>query len=156
MLTDYFQRGEMRDPNGRVRHIILSEEGFTSDSATRGKVYDIQAAAYAYAYYLVDANPYIDAFILNRQVDAVIELRDGRWAAVEIKLGDSGIDEGARNLNRLSAKLKRDAEREADRKGSPSGKRKNPPSFRMVLTGSGYAYTREDGVIVVPIGCLGP
>ena len=74
VLTDYFQRGEMRDPNGRVRHIILSEEGFTSDSATRGKVYDIQAAAYAYAYYLVDANPYIDAFILNRQVDAVIEV----------------------------------------------------------------------------------
>ncbi len=74
VLTDYFQKAELRNADGRVRHIILSEEGFTSDSATRGKVYDIQAAAYAYAYYLVDANPYIDAFILNRQVDAVVEV----------------------------------------------------------------------------------
>ena len=74
VLTDYFQKSELRNADGRVRHIILSEEGFTSDSATRGKVYDIQAAAYAYAYYLVDANPYIDAFILNRQVDAVVEV----------------------------------------------------------------------------------
>lgn len=57
----------MRDAGGNVRHIILSEEGFTSKSATRGDVYDIQAAAFAYAYYLVDNNPYIDAFILNRQ-----------------------------------------------------------------------------------------
>lgn len=74
VLTDYFQQSHMRTANGEVRHIILSEEGFTSDSATRGKVYDIQAAAYAYAYYLVDANPYIDAFILNRQVDSVVEV----------------------------------------------------------------------------------
>ncbi|MEY8394736.1 DUF5722 domain-containing protein [Lachnospiraceae bacterium 45-P1] len=74
VLTDYFQQSHMRTADGRVRHIILSEEGFTSDSPTRGKVYDIQAAAYAYAYYLVDANPYIDAFILNRQVDSVVEV----------------------------------------------------------------------------------
>ena len=73
----------MRDAGGNVRHIILSEEGFTSKSATRGDVYDIQAAAFAYAYYLVDNNPYIDAFILNRQVDAVIEVEQscsfGLW-----------------------------------------------------------------------------
>ncbi len=73
VLTDYFQRPELRSPSGAVRHIILSEEGFTAMSATRGPVFDIQAAAYAYAYYLVDANPYIDAFILNRQVDAISE-----------------------------------------------------------------------------------
>lgn len=74
VLTDYFQRPELRTAGGDVRHIILSEEGFTSDSPTRGKVYDIQAAAYAYAYYLVDNNPYIDAFILNRQVDSIAEV----------------------------------------------------------------------------------
>lgn len=74
VLTDYFQRPELLNSDGTVRHIILSEEGFTSESATRGPVYNIQAAAYAYAYYLVDANPYIDAFILNRQMDAVIEV----------------------------------------------------------------------------------
>lgn len=83
VLTDYFQKDIMRDAGGNVRHIILSEEGFTSKSATRGDVYDIQAAAFAYAYYLVDNNPYIDAFILNRQVDAVIEVEQscsfGLW-----------------------------------------------------------------------------
>ena len=52
VLTDYFQKDIMRDAGGNVRHIILSEEGFTSKSATRGDVYDIQAAAFAYAYYL--------------------------------------------------------------------------------------------------------
>lgn len=75
VLTDYFQKPEFLTADGTVRHIILSEEGFTAVSATRGPVFDIQAAAYAYAYYLVDANPYIDAFILNRQVDAVSEYR---------------------------------------------------------------------------------
>ena len=83
VLTDYFQKDIMRDAGGNVRHIILSEEGFTSKSATRGDVYDIQAAAFAYAYYLVDSNPYIDAFILNRQVDAIIEVNEscafGLW-----------------------------------------------------------------------------
>ena len=74
VLTDYFQQAHMRTAGGQVRHIILSEEGFTSDSISRGKVYDIQAAAVAYAYYLVDNNPYIDAFILNRQVDAITEV----------------------------------------------------------------------------------
>lgn len=74
VLTDYFQQAHMRTAGGQVRHIILSEEGFTSDSISRGKVYDIQAAAFAYAFYLVDNNPYIDAFILNRQVDAITEV----------------------------------------------------------------------------------
>ena len=74
VLTDYFQQAHMRTAGEQVRHIILSEEGFTSDSISRGKVYDIQAAAFAYAYYLVDNNPYIDAFILNRQVDAITEV----------------------------------------------------------------------------------
>ena len=73
VLTDYFQKSEFLAPNGTVRHIILSEEGFTAISPTRGAVYKEQAAAFAYAYYLVDANPYIDAFILNRQLDALLE-----------------------------------------------------------------------------------
>lgn len=73
VLTDYFQKVEFLAPNGMVRHIILSEEGFTAVSPTRGLVYEEQAAAFAYAYYLVDANPYIDAFILNRQLDAISE-----------------------------------------------------------------------------------
>lgn len=73
ILTDYMCRQELRAPDGSVRHIILSEQGFTSKSATRGDVDRIQAAALAYAYYIADSNPYIDAIMMNRQVDNVSE-----------------------------------------------------------------------------------
>lgn len=73
VLTDYFQRPELLTKDGKVRHIILSEQGFTSQSATRGNVEEIQAAALAYAYYIADSNPYIDVFLLHRQVDNVSE-----------------------------------------------------------------------------------
>lgn len=73
LLTDYMQQDRLRDRSGNVRHIILSEAGFSSQSPTRGKVWKEQAAAYAYAYYIADSNPYIDAFILTRQVDSPSE-----------------------------------------------------------------------------------
>lgn len=83
VLTDYLQNGNLRRPNGEVRHVILSEQGFTSQSATRGENLDLQAAAIAYAYYIADSNPYIDAFIMSRQVDAPLEvnssLKFGLW-----------------------------------------------------------------------------
>lgn len=76
------------------------------------------------------------------ECDAVIHLRDGSYGLIEIKLGgDSLINEGAENLKKLESRI--DVE-----------KMKNP-SFLMVLTATGkYAYKREDGVYVVPIGCL--
>lgn len=77
ILTDYFSQETLKTPSGHVRHIILTEQGFTSYSATRGDVPEIQAAAYAYSYYLVDSNPYIDAYILSRQVDAPAEVNTG-------------------------------------------------------------------------------
>lgn len=84
VLTDYFQQPQLLTAGKEVRPIILSEEGFTSHSASRGPVYDIQAAAFAYSYYLVDSNPYIDAYILNRQVDSITEVNTscafGLWS----------------------------------------------------------------------------
>lgn len=77
VLTDYMQKPSMRNPDGTVRHIILSEQGFTSVSNTRGDVSELQAAAIAYAYYIIDSNPYIDAFIMSRQVDAPEEVKAG-------------------------------------------------------------------------------
>ena len=67
----------MKTASGEVRHVILTEEGFTAQSPTRGDVSDIRAAAFAYSYYIVDSNPYIDAYILSRQVDAPSEVRAG-------------------------------------------------------------------------------
>lgn len=76
------------------------------------------------------------------ECDAVIHIGDGRWGAVEIKLGgDKLVDEGARSLNLLKEKIER-------KSGEPS------PSFRMVLTACGPLYRRSDGVYVVPINCL--
>ena len=76
VLTDYMQRPEMLSPTGEVRNIILSEQGFTSVS---GGVSDesLQAAAYAYGYFIAERNPYIKAFMLNRQVDAKSEVQAG-------------------------------------------------------------------------------
>ncbi len=76
------------------------------------------------------------------ECDAVIHLRDGSYGLIEIKLGgDKLINEGVESLLKLKNKI--DIE-----------KMKNP-SFLLVLTGVGkYSYKREDGVLVVPIGCL--
>ena len=85
VLTDYFQRPELLNREGQVRHIILSEQGFTSKSPSRGNVEKEQAAAFAYAYFLVDSNPYIDSFILSRQVDnpheASLSMAFGLWTS---------------------------------------------------------------------------
>lgn len=76
------------------------------------------------------------------ECDAVVHLRKGSYGLIEIKLGgDSLIEEGATNLKTLREKI-------------DTGKMKEP-AFLMVLTGTGdYAYRRDDGVYVVPIGCL--
>jgi predicted AAA+ superfamily ATPase len=80
----------------------------------------------------------------NLECDAVIHLRNGHYGLVEIKLGgESLINEGAKNLLLLEQKINTD--------------KMYAPSFKMVLTAVGqYAYRREDGVYVVPIGCLKP
>lgn len=72
--------------------------------------------------------------------DLIVRLRDGRWAAIEVKLGNKQIEEAAKNLLTLKAKIDEDKMGQA--------------SFLMVITGGQYAYRRNDGVFVVPIGCL--
>lgn len=76
------------------------------------------------------------------ECDAVVHLRDGRYGLVEVKLGgEDKIRDGADALKDLTGKIDTSRMRE--------------PSFLMVLVGVGqYAYRREDGVYVVPIGCL--
>lgn len=74
------------------------------------------------------------------ETDAVIALNDGRWAAVEVKLGSKEIEEAAVHLLELKNKVNTEKMRE--------------PSFLMILTGTEIAYRRDDGVYVVPLGCL--
>ncbi len=78
------------------------------------------------------------------ECDAVVHLADGRWGAIEIKLGgDELIEAGANSLKLLKNKI----EEKSD---------ENAPSFHMVLTAVGASYKREDGVYVVPINLLKP
>ena len=81
----------------------------------------------------------------NLECDAVIHLRNGSYGLVEVKIGGAElIKEGAESLKTLSSKI--------------DSTRMKTPSFMMVLTGIGkFANKRpEDGVLVVPIGCLKP
>ena len=79
------------------------------------------------------------------ECDAVVHLRNGQYGLIEIKLGgDSLIKEGAKTLNELANQV--------------DTTRMKSPAFKMILTATGeYAYRRpEDGIYVVPIGCLRP
>jgi predicted AAA+ superfamily ATPase len=80
------------------------------------------------------------------EADCVLHLPDGRYALIEFKLGNKGIEEGAAHLlklNRLIGQANED-------------KRANlrEPDLLMIITGGEMAYTRKDGVKIIPIGCL--
>ena len=72
------------------------------------------------------------------EVDLVVERPDGNWAAFEVKLGAAGEDAAATSLLRLAERVERE------------------PAALVVVTTGEYAYRREDGVYVVPLGALGP
>ena len=72
----------------------------------------------------------------------MVQARDGRWAAFEIKLGPRMVEEGARNLLRLRSRV--------------DPHLVGPPRALGVIVASGYGYERPDGVGVIPIGALGP
>lgn len=76
------------------------------------------------------------------EADAVVALRDGRWGLIEIKLNQSQADAASDSLRRVANKVDQTI--------------MGAPSFLLVVTADGYAYRRNDGVYVVPIGCLKP
>ena len=76
------------------------------------------------------------------EVNAIVQSGAGHWAAFEVKLGESRADQAAGNLLRLAKRV--------------DPKRMGEPRALGVIVSSGYGYTREDGVQVIPIGALGP
>lgn len=76
------------------------------------------------------------------EVDAIVQLADGRWAAFEIKLGAGLVDEGAVSLRRFVDAV------DIARCGEPA--------CLAVISGTGFGYVRDDGIAVVPIGALAP
>ncbi len=75
------------------------------------------------------------------EVDAVVDAGPGRWAAFEIKLGAGRIDRAVRALLKFAGRV------DTERCGAPAA--------LGVIVGSGYGYTRPDGVAVIPVGALG-
>ncbi len=76
----------------------------------------------------------------NFEVDCILKTADGKWGAIEIKLGAGEIPDAVSNLTKFKENVDTDKYKE--------------PSFLMVLTGADYSYKRDDGIYVVSIGTL--
>ena len=89
---------------------------------------------------ILDANLFHYRDSSGLECDAVMHCKNGEYALIEVKLSQSREEEGAKTLKTLKTKIER--------------AHMNPPSFLMVITATGFVHKREDGVFVVPIGCL--
>lgn len=81
------------------------------------------------------------------EADFVLHLKDGRYALIECKLGSREIENGASHLLKLKALIR---EHNAHENQSPL----REPNLLIVITGGEIAYRRNDGIYVIPIGCL--
>jgi len=84
---------------------------------------------------------------MNLEVDAVLRLNDGRFALIEFKLGTKQIEEAAKHLLEVVDLIRKANE-------TRSSHKLKEPDLLMIITGGEIAYTREDGIKIVPIGCL--
>lgn len=81
---------------------------------------------------------YRDRF--NLEVDCVLHLNDGRYGLIEFKLGSREEEKGVKNLIKLKKLIEK--------------KNMRQPSFLAIITGGELAYTLDNGVKIIPIGCL--
>lgn len=131
------------DPSLPCALLGLSPERLVGDLETFGLLFealcerDLRIYAESFGAQLFHYRDYED-----REIDAVLELRDGRWCAFEIKLGARQIDGAAHDLVKLRDKI------------AAEGKDRAPSVLCVVCGMSNAAYRREDGVFVVPITAL--
>ena len=131
------------DPSIATASLGLGPNDLVKDLNTMGLLFETLCARDLRVYAeSIDGQVYHYRDKSGLECDAVVHLRNGSFGLIEIKLGgDRLIEEGAENLKKFSAKI--------------DTKKMKEPSFLMVLTGAGkFAYRRDDGVYVVPIGCL--
>lgn len=136
------KKRELVDPSLAVAALRATDKDLLKDFNTFGLVFEALCIRDLKIYSQnIDGEVYYYRDKSGLECDAVVHLHNGKWGAIEIKLGsDKAIDEAAKNLLKF--------------KDSVDISEMNEPSFLMVLTGTEYAYTREDGVYVVPLGCL--
>lgn len=129
------------DPSIATAVLRMNPEGVLNDFKTFGFLFESLCTRDVRIYsQAIDGDVFHYRDKSGLESDLIIKLRDGRWAAVEVKLGNKQVEEAAQNLLTLKSKI--DAEKMGE------------PSFLMVLTGGQYAYRRNDGVWIVPVACL--
>ena len=139
---------EFTDPSIAVAALGVAPEYFNTDLKTFGFIFETLCIRDLRIYSSSmggTVSYYHDRYGL--EADAVLHLRDGRYALIEIKLGSNEIEEGASHLNEIERLV---TEYNANEKQAPL----RLPDLKIVLTGTPFGYKREDGVYVIPIGCL--
>jgi predicted AAA+ superfamily ATPase len=135
------QKHHFVDPSIGIASLRVSPQDLMDDLNTFGFFFESLCIRdlRIYSQYL-DGDVFYYRDSTGLECDAIIHLRNGKWGAIEVKLGEGLVDDAARNLIKLKNKIDTNLMKS--------------PSFLMVLTATQYAYKREDGVIVVPLGCL--
>lgn len=130
------------DPSLSAAALETDSDGLLSDLVTMGYLFETLCVRDLRIYARVlGGGVYHYRDKSGLEADAIVRLPNGSWGGIEVKLGGAArIDEGAEHLKALAKKV--------------DCKRTGTPAFLMVLTGGQYAYTREDGVHVVPLACL--
>ncbi len=139
---------EFVDPSLVVAALGVEPEYFNLDLKTFGFIFETLCIRDLKAYSAAlggRVSYYHDRYGL--EADCVLHLRDGRYALIEFKLGSADIDDGAKHLIELENLLK-----EYNKKEKQCTLKL--PDLKIVITGTQYGYKREDGVLVIPIGCL--
>ena len=139
---------EFVDPSLVVAALGVDPEYFNLDLKTFGFIFETLCIRDLKAYSAAlggRVSYYHDRYGL--EADCVLHLRDGRYALIECKLGSADIDDGAKHLIALENLIKAYNEKESQCK-------LRQPDLKIVITGTQYGYKREDGVLVIPIGCL--
>ena len=136
------------DPSIAVAALGLNPEYFNEDFKTLGFLFESLCIRDLKIYSSAlrgKVSYYHDKYGL--EADAVLHLKDGRYALIEFKLGNKEIDYGAKRLCEIERLIKKHNDEEIQTT-------LRLPDLKMVITAGQYGYKREDGVYVIPIGCL--
>ena len=145
------RRGKKRgftDPSIAVAALGLSPELLQMDFKTYGFIFDCMAMRDLRAYSLASycsISYYHDRYDL--EADAVLHLDDGRYALIEFKLGGAEIEMGAKHLLEIRELVRKKNEKETQIK-------MREPDLLLIITGGPIAYTRPDGVKIIPLATL--
>ncbi len=136
------------DPSLAVAALDVGPDYFDTDFKTLGFLFESLCIRDLRVYSMTQHGTisyYRDRYDL--EADAVLHLGDGRYALIEMKLGGNEIEKGAKHLCEIEELIKKHNENEEQ---VPI----RPPDLKIVLTATEYGYRRDDGVLVIPIGCL--